>query len=384
MNPHDTQSPAKPAIAKRKSQAKLLMIGAASLALSAVALPAAAAAHWWDATPSIKIGARTINVKDKGAKGNGTHDDTAAFQAAIDALPSAGGTVTVPAGHYMINALKSIRMRSHTRLQLDANATLEVIPNAKDRYELIKVYKVNNVRIQGGKLLGDRARHKGTAGQWGYGININGAKNVLVQNVKISNFWGDGMWIGGVGHGGGLIRSDYVTVNGVVSSNNRRQGLSIGPAQHIYIVNSTFKDTHGHKPEAGIDIEPSTQGPVDKVRIEHNTFSGNKGNGIELHANISNIVMVRNTLTNNYGFGVLAVAGGPFGLDSNHATRNGLAGVGMSGSAHNAKIHHNTLQYNSTRFVSPTKAGGSSTRDVQVGNNTRAINLYSNIMTPRK
>jgi parallel beta-helix repeat protein len=383
MNPHDTQYSAKPATAKRKSQTKLLMIAAASLALSAVALPAAAA-QWWDATPNISIGSRTINVKNMGAKGNGSHDDTAAIQAAVNALPSSGGTVYVPAGRYMINAVKSISLRSHTRLLMDANATLQVIPNGQSRYEVIKVVKASNVRIQGGNLVGDRSRHKGSTGEWGYGIQILGAKNVLVQNVKISNFWGDGMWIGGIGHGGSLVRADYVTVNGVVSSNNRRQGLSIGPSQHVYIVNSTFKDTHGTKPEAGIDIEPGSQGPVNTIRLERNTFSGNKGNGIELHANISNINITNNTLTNNYGFGVLAVAGGPFDLGSNHATRNGLAGVGMSGSAHNAYIHNNTLQYNSTRFVSATRAGGSTTRDIQIGKNTRSITQSANKLTPSR
>ena len=385
MNPHDTQFSAKPATSKRKFQSKPLMIAVASLALSAVALPAAAT-NWWNANPGVSIGSRTINVKTKGALGNGSHDDTAAIQATINALPSTGGTVYIPAGHYMINALKSISLRSHTKLQMDPNATLEVIPNGSSRYELIKAFKVNNVRIVGGKLLGDRSRHKGTSGEWGYGINVSGSSKVVISNVHVSNFWGDGIWIGASGatrlHN--LVRSNYVTVNGVVSDNNRRQALSIGPSQHVYIVNSTFKNTNGTKPQAGIDIEPGVQGPVDTIRLEHNTFSGNRGNGIELHAAISGITITNNTLSGNYGFGVLAVAGGPFDLGSNHATRNGLAGVGMSGTAHNAKIHNNVVQYNSTRYVSATKAGGSATRDIQIGTNTRYITQSGNTLTPRK
>src|SRR5690349_21931834 len=191
---HDNQFAAKPATTKRKFLAKPLVV-AVSLTLSAVALPAAAST-WWDATPHIAIGSRTVNVKNMGARGNGSHDDTAAIQRAINALPRSGGTVYVPAGRYMVNALKPLRLRSHTRLKLDPNAELRVIPNGASRYVVVKVFNVNNVAIVGGKITGDRARHKGSRGEWGYGINISGSDHVLVRNVRISEFWGDGMWIG--------------------------------------------------------------------------------------------------------------------------------------------------------------------------------------------
>src|SRR3569623_2499955 len=93
---HDNQFLSKPATTKRKLLAKPLLI-AVSLTLSAVAIPAAAST-WWDATPHIAVGSRTINVKNMGARGNGQHDDTAAIQHAIDALPRNGGTVYIPAG----------------------------------------------------------------------------------------------------------------------------------------------------------------------------------------------------------------------------------------------------------------------------------------------
>ncbi len=41
-------------------------------------------------------------VVDFGAHGNGVANDAAAFQAAIDAVPASGGTVLVPAGHYLL------------------------------------------------------------------------------------------------------------------------------------------------------------------------------------------------------------------------------------------------------------------------------------------
>ena len=45
-----------------------------------------------------------LNVKWFGATGNGEADDTAAIQAAIDALPPKGGTVRVPGGNYKITS----------------------------------------------------------------------------------------------------------------------------------------------------------------------------------------------------------------------------------------------------------------------------------------
>lgn len=43
-----------------------------------------------------------LNVKDFGAKGDNATDDTAAFQAAVNALPASGGTVWAPAGKFII------------------------------------------------------------------------------------------------------------------------------------------------------------------------------------------------------------------------------------------------------------------------------------------
>ena len=47
--------------------------------------------------------ADTVNVKDFGAAGDGIQDDSAAFQAAINALSSEGGKITVSSGSYKLN-----------------------------------------------------------------------------------------------------------------------------------------------------------------------------------------------------------------------------------------------------------------------------------------
>ncbi len=69
------------------------------------------------------------SVLDFGALGDGTTDDAGAFQAAIDALPSGGGAVLVPAGAYLLRSGILLRdgavLRgsgaAHTHLKFDLN-----------------------------------------------------------------------------------------------------------------------------------------------------------------------------------------------------------------------------------------------------------------------
>ncbi|MCX7513934.1 right-handed parallel beta-helix repeat-containing protein [Frateuria hangzhouensis] len=364
---------------------KPLILALAALAFAAPAVPAFAATQWWSTKPKVEIGhSAQINVRDKGAKGDGVHNDTAAIQAAINALPASGGTVKIPAGRYMIDAEKSIRMRSHTRLLLDTNAELVVIPNSLSRSRLIRVWNVTDVRIVGGKMLGDRAKHKGTRGEWGMGIDIIASKNVVVKGTHLSEFWGDGIYIGAKGSGRYLKVSENVTIMNVVSDHNRRQGLSITPAKHVYVVNSTFSNTRGTLPEAGIDIEPQVQGPTSSIRLENNTFVGNHGNGIELHTNISDIAIVGNKMTTNRGFGVLSVGASNLKIQRNHATLNKLAAVGITRAAHDVQIVDNVLQFNSTRYMSATKSGGGLDRDLQVASGTYRVSVSGNTFSNTK
>ena len=56
-----------------------------------------------------------VSVKDFGAKGDGTTDDTAAFTAALNAVAERGGIVFVPVGDYMIKT--HIEIPSHVTLE---------------------------------------------------------------------------------------------------------------------------------------------------------------------------------------------------------------------------------------------------------------------------
>ncbi|HVU33812.1 MAG TPA: glycosyl hydrolase family 28 protein [Opitutaceae bacterium] len=81
-------------------------------------LPAAEPA----ATADRDRGARVYNIRDYGAKGDGTTLDTGALQAAVDACArDGGGTVLVPAGTFVIGTTE---LRSNVTLHVAAGGTL--------------------------------------------------------------------------------------------------------------------------------------------------------------------------------------------------------------------------------------------------------------------
>jgi hypothetical protein len=62
-----------------------------------------------------------VNVKDKGAKGDGRTDDTEAIQAAIDAVKGTKGTVLVPDGTYLVEVAdkkKQLKLKDDMTLKL--------------------------------------------------------------------------------------------------------------------------------------------------------------------------------------------------------------------------------------------------------------------------
>lgn len=310
-----------------------------------------------------------VNVRDKGAKGDGKTDDTAAFQAAVDAVPLTGGTVIVPRGDYRIDVTKAIVLHSNMLFLMDPAATLAAIPTDSGRYWIIKVWEVDNVRIVGGRLVGERYGHKGTSGEQGYGLNIQSSTNVMVSHMFLCFFWGDGIWIGALGADGHAIPAVNVTIDHVVSTNNRRQGLSIGPAENVVIMNSTFSGSDGTNPKAGIDIEPQRQGFTRNITISHCIMTRNRGCGMEIHGNVIGVLAKNNVINDNFGYGLMTNEEHdmnekePTGLtfSNNTFTRNGLVGALIAGHSNCVHIAHNTMVGNGFRY--PLNPGDDPDRD---------------------
>jgi hypothetical protein len=268
----------------------------ATLSLTALAtaftLLLAAPADAFDGCNAAPTSSLVVDVRKKGAKGDGKANDTKKIQEAINEVAGTGGTVYVPNGTYMVRATGKgrLRLRSKMTLKFADGAVLKVIPNRARSYSVLKIGKATDVNVIGGTLLGDRAAHEGKAGEWGMGIRIGPeVKRVTIAGVTAKEMWGDGFYVEG---------ATDVALCSVVATHNRRQGLSIVEANRLLVTNSVFQQTRGTRPSAGIDIEPDRpEQKVINILIERSKFINNAGGGIMIAAkrgHAADIEIVRN------------------------------------------------------------------------------------------
>ena len=283
------------------------------------ALPATVAAY----VPPVRTrGTAVRSVKSYGAVGDGIHDDTAAFQAAINSLPSSGGTVTVPAGTYLIDPIKKVQLRSYMLLSMDPDATLKAKTNSATRAYILYAYKRTQVEIAGGRLLGDRETHtyvSGSTSEWNHGLQIIGCTHVTVRDMWVGMCAGDGICTGG-------NTSDLV-INNVVSTGNRRQGLSLTQCNNVKVYNSEFSYTKGTSPECGIDIEPDNDYLATNIWIENCRLNNNAKYGINVFKRVSNVTLESCTIENNSSCGMVMVGCSTVTIQNSLVQNNSATGV---------------------------------------------------------
>lgn len=315
-----------------------------------------------------------VDVKTTGAKGDGLTDDTLAIQAAIDQVGGTGGTVLVPDGTYMIDATRAggagLDLEADMTIRLSSGAVLKVIPNALGGYRLLRI-GAPNVAVVGGTLEGDRAAHLGTTGEHGMGITISGASSVVIEGVTIKEFWGDAIYV--------TSGARRVSVCDVVTDHNRRQGISIIDVDGMRVTRSTFKNTIGTPPAAGIDFEPNEGNRVNDVVVSGCVTENNGGDGFQIGvpgkhtgtAFITAVVIDGNIVRGN-------------GKDASNIATASSYGIEIS-NTHNHRILNNVIENNTGDgiLLRGGASGNTITANTVTGNSKRGINdpLGMNILS---
>lgn len=227
--------------------------------------------------------------------GDGIGDDTAIMQDVINNFKN----VNINAGSYLITvgATAPLLPTSDTTITFDRGAELLVAPNALDGYVLMNINGVSNVKVDGMKVVGDKTTHTGTTGESGILVEINNSKNVTINNVDLSNAWGDGIYVSGpVGSS-----SEDITLSNLNIYNCRRNGISATNVKRLNVINATLHDMAGTDPQSGIDIEPNAGQVCEDIILNNIQSYNNTGNGIENHGNnitLSNFICKNNGRSN--------------------------------------------------------------------------------------
>lgn len=248
-----------------------------------------------------------MNVLQFGIIGDGSTDITEKYQKAINFISKYGDSyIYVPKGTYMIDGVDHDKTPSDTGHLLnkggigipngfhivhDNNAIMKCIPTNYQQYNVYRLYQVNSIIIEGGIIDGSRSQHFGEyGGEWGYGIALTGAYNILIRNIYVKNCWGDGINIQYAFSETTGTKSCYdITILDCTCTDNRRNAISIENGSNINIENCKFLNSNGTLPESGIDLEPANQNsPIDRVYFRNCYIDGNNNKNITMYSAFNN------------------------------------------------------------------------------------------------
>jgi polygalacturonase len=308
----------------QKSFRRRDFLKAATAVSMAALLPSSASAHadkskqsGTSASPSAPT--VSLNVRDFGAKGDSSTNDTSAFQTALDRCAAlGGGEVQVPAGDYLIGG---IQLRSNTTLRLHAETTLRGTPNFDDyavttvRWEgkwipghvaLIYAIDAQNVAVIGpangvAKIIGNPAlagrprpdaplRHpaliefirsngihlEGFSTEYKsmWSVHPTSSENVTIRNLTIRS-------TGGNGDGIDIDSCKHVTITGCdISTGDDCISLKSGRGAEAFSMLETTEDVHisnctfADSIFACIGIGSETSGGIRDVWIKDCKFTG--------------------------------------------------------------------------------------------------------------
>jgi len=206
------------------------------------------------------------DVTGYGATGDGSTDDTAAIQDAIDDLPVTGGAIIFPPGTYLIN--KSILMNGTSGLRnyvtLTGSGPSTVIKFAASVGDVPCIQIAGPGQTATGMLItnmffdGNEANQG--AGSHQTAIDLSGGIRSQVIACRIYDFYGDGIWVGGsqdctisdsyfydcansgVAQGTRNLIVSGLTIDQARSYENTEHGMHLTHVDGLIVSSSVFRD----------------------------------------------------------------------------------------------------------------------------------------------
>lgn len=190
-----------------------------------------------------------------GIDATGKDDVTAELQALIDRVPDGGVVRLAPSGRYRIDG--TLRVTGRRDLRLDGNGARLVArtEGGHDRSHLVVTggsgIVIHDLEIVGANPfagIGTRAYRADREGQ--HGIRLEGATDVELARLRISDVYGDFIYLGRSDDGHWTER---VWIHDSFFTRNGRQGIAVTSGRDVVIERNTITDTR----RATIDLEPN-------------------------------------------------------------------------------------------------------------------------------
>jgi len=283
-----------------------------------------------------------VSVKDFGAVGDGTTDDTAAIQAALDAQQSAAGRLFVPTGTYLVTGLT---IYSNIELVGESRFNSTLLLKSGTNAAVIKGTSVANVVISNLGIDGNKANQSG-AGDTNHvgihfsvsatdckvefcrivdtyqqGVRFDGGSGNVLLNSLITNARSQGVRCGtpnGGSYGviaGNIITggsgwfplgisldgcSRFIVANNI--SNSKQSGIDFYKTKECLVIGNVCNENtvDGFSLDDGTGFADQTVGSLDNSIIVGNVFQFNDSYGLDFAASlVEGLLIVGNQLSSN-------------------------------------------------------------------------------------
>ena len=236
---------------RRAGRARRVWLAAVAVAGLVAATAGVASAAVRGVSGGVEVAAGVFDVRDYGATGNGSTNDTPAINRAITAANNAGGgTVQFPSGRY--RAGSSIHLKSNVTIQLDSGSVVlgaasgydPPEPNPNSQYQdyghshfhnaMFWGDRLTNIGFVGsGTLDGDNHLITGnpSSGQADKIISITRCENLTLNGITLRQGGHFAILINGCNH----VTSDHLNIQ----TASDRDGWNIINTQNVTITNLT-------------------------------------------------------------------------------------------------------------------------------------------------
>lgn len=301
-----------------------------------------------DLGSKVAKGELVFNVKDYGAVGNGSTDDTSSIQAALTA--AAGATIFIPEGVFIADPTTGLQIPANTTLMgTGRSSIIKIKDNINVLNNLIKAEDADGVHFKDFAIDGNRANQAASdTVACHYGIYISGSDNCRVDNVTVYSTTGVGIHVyNSVGtvisncdssdnryHGFELEQTTSCSLTSSRGHNNLRHGVFLSPGEvggtgaiGNIIANNNFDHNGQYGFAAGIDAAGGSIGLSRDNVVSNNSMKSNAHYGVSVYR-VDDLTITSNIIEGNGYIGLYLYRAERNQVIANRFRRNSQANNG--------------------------------------------------------